>query len=390
MCHKPKVGHDEPLALRAQRRERLDEAELPTHIANGRTPLAIGRLAVEPRRQLLLRCGPTAQQLHVQRQGLLLVGREPSLDVRLRRRPGGGPRHSRAPVPISVAAAVTARPSSATRPRRRAWGRARSPGTSSGTQSPVSQLQNRKIEASVASVGFETRRKTKHPGMGRGGGILGDSYHPLPCLNKTNYRITPPPAATRKRCFSAGSDLHQFITHPFNLLPITLEQRPHGVALESSRGLSTQPIDVGGDSPQGSSGSQSIRGWESASQRAHSHPSLLASLSPVALGVYIQPSTHHSPLGPRPPGLSVTSTFPCCRSLLAAPPHASPPASREPARRWAACVRRALRQHPGPAATAAPRPRAWAPAGTARVPVSPHARHWHAPAAPGCATTGRA
>eukprot|EP00962_Isochrysis_galbana_P036684 scaffold12711_cov120-Isochrysis_galbana.AAC.2 len=38
-------------------------------------------------------------------------------------------------------------------------------------------------------------------------------------------------------------------THPFNPLPSTLEQRPHGAALESSRGHSTQPIDIGGDSP---------------------------------------------------------------------------------------------------------------------------------------------
>eukprot|EP00962_Isochrysis_galbana_P025927 scaffold8013_cov124-Isochrysis_galbana.AAC.3 len=39
------------------------------------------------------------------------------------------------------------------------------------------------------------------------------------------------------------------IAHTFNPLPSTLEQRPHGAALESSRGHSTQPIDIGGDSP---------------------------------------------------------------------------------------------------------------------------------------------
>eukprot|EP00962_Isochrysis_galbana_P009940 scaffold2752_cov106-Isochrysis_galbana.AAC.3 len=39
------------------------------------------------------------------------------------------------------------------------------------------------------------------------------------------------------------------IPDPFNPLPSTLEQRPHGAALESSRGHSTQPIDIGGDSP---------------------------------------------------------------------------------------------------------------------------------------------
>eukprot|EP00962_Isochrysis_galbana_P016485 scaffold4729_cov145-Isochrysis_galbana.AAC.2 len=65
----------------------------------------------------------------------------------------------------------------------------------------------------------------------------------------TCHREQPASAVHTVNKRGCDDDLHQFITHPFNLLPMTLEQRPHGVALESSRGFSTQPIDIGGDSP---------------------------------------------------------------------------------------------------------------------------------------------